>query len=60
MVLRKAQIYLCQNEGCRAEIHVMKDSIEGSSNPRCCCGTEMKKPYTKPILKTIHAYEKRS
>lgn len=50
MILRDGQVYRCQNADCRAEIHVVKPSIEGSSNPRCCCGAEMKKPYSAPTM----------
>ncbi len=57
MILRKAQIYRCQNRQCRAEIQVTKDSIEGESNPRCCCGAEMKKAYTTPILRVLEPDE---
>lgn len=30
-----------------------ESSIEGSSNPRCCCGAEMKKVYSKPVLREL-------
>jgi len=53
MILRKGQRYRCQNLECTAEIEVTKDSVEGSSNPRCCCGAAMKKPYTKPVLRML-------
>lgn len=53
MIMRKAQRYRCQNRECGAEIEVTKDSIEGESNPRCCCGAEMKKPYSEPVLRTL-------
>jgi predicted nucleic acid-binding Zn ribbon protein len=48
--MQRGQVYRCQNMGCRAEIEVKKASIEGPSNPRCCCGAEMKKAYNKPVL----------
>jgi hypothetical protein len=51
--MRKGQRYRCQNSECRAEIEVTKDSIEGASNPRCSCGAEMKKAYTKPVLRML-------
>jgi len=53
MILRKGQRYLCQNRECTAEIEVTKDSVEGPSNPRCCCGAAMKKPYKKPVLRML-------
>lgn len=54
MIMRKGQVYRCQNPNCRAEIQVARDSIESSSNPRCCCGAEMKKPYVAPTLRVLH------
>ncbi len=53
ITMRKGQRYRCQNPGCRAEIEVITDSVEGTSNPSCCCGTEMKKPYSKPVLRRL-------
>lgn len=51
--MRVPEIYRCQNREGAAEIEVMKDSIEGASLPRCCCGAGMKKPYAKPVLKIV-------
>lgn len=50
MVLKKGQRYRCQNRECGAEIEVMKDSNEGEFKLRCCCGSEMKKPYSAPVF----------
>ena len=50
MILQKGQRYRCQNRKCSAEIEVAKGSIEGEFNVRCCCGSEMKKPYSQPVL----------
>jgi len=55
MILRKGQRYRCQNRECGAEIEALRDSIEGQSNPVCCCGGEMKKPYRRPLLKTYQS-----
>jgi hypothetical protein len=52
-IMHKGQRYRCQNPRCRAEIEILKDSSEGESNPRCCCGAEMKSLYTKPVLRTL-------
>jgi len=52
-IMRMGQKYRCQNPECRAEIEVTKDSREGESNPRCCCGSEMKKPYSPPVLSKL-------
>lgn len=55
MVLGKGQIYRCQNRQCRAEIQIVKDSVEGESNPKCCCGAEMKKLWNTPVLRRLSA-----
>jgi hypothetical protein len=52
-MMRAGQRYRCQNLDCRAEIEVNKDSQEGHENPRCCCGAEMKKVYSNPVLRTF-------
>lgn len=51
--MRTGQCYRCQNPDCRAEIEVRKDSTKGEANPRCCCGTEMKKSYSKPVFRVL-------
>lgn len=53
MFMTEGQIYHCQNRHCGCEIKVVKTSIGAKSNPRCCCGSEMKKPYTKPALRIL-------
>jgi hypothetical protein len=53
MTMNAGQRYRCQNPDCRCEIEVIKTSTEAESNPRCCCGAEMKKPYEKPAFKTL-------
>ena len=50
MVLEAGHRYRCLNPGCGAEIEVTKDSIQGNFRFRCCCGSEMKKPYSPPVL----------
>jgi hypothetical protein len=52
-MMRMGQRFRCQNPECRAVVEVTKDSMEGNSNPRCCCGAEMKKLYTAPVLRTL-------
>ncbi len=53
MLMTEGKVYRCQNRDCGCEIKVIKPSIESNSNPRCCCGAEMKKPYSKPVLRTL-------
>jgi len=45
------QVYRCTNRRCNCEVIVSKGSqTEGGSLLRCCCGSQMKKPYTAPSL----------
>ncbi len=53
--MTEGQIYRCQNRDCGCEIKVMKSSIDSNSRPRCCCGAEMKKPYKKPVFRTLNS-----
>jgi len=53
MIMTENQIFRCQNRSCGCEIRVIKSAIEGNSNPRCCCGGEMKKPYMAPVLREV-------
>jgi hypothetical protein len=53
MLMNEGQIYRCINTSCLCEVKVIRGSMEASSNPRCCCGTEMKKPYAKPTLQEL-------
>jgi hypothetical protein len=49
----KGQRFVCQNGGCGCEMEVVKAPPEGlASNPRCGCGSVMKKPYVKPSVHT--------
>jgi hypothetical protein len=55
MSMAEGQIYRCQNRECGCEIRVTKASSNTNSNPRCCCGAEMKKPYTRPVLRSLQS-----
>jgi len=50
--MTKGQVYRCQNPACGSEFVVTKASLEASANPKCCCGSEMKKPYNPPVVRT--------
>jgi hypothetical protein len=51
--------FRCQNPGCCCEVEVINVSSEAESNPRCsCCGSAMKRPYQKPVLKRLDAAKK--
>jgi len=46
--------YICQSNACRREIEIEilpRQRAGEISNPRCTCGSEMKKPYGTPRLK---------
>jgi len=46
--------YVCQSKACRREIEIeIPPPREAGkiSNPRCTCGSEMKKPYSKPNIR---------
>jgi hypothetical protein len=47
------QQYRCQNLECGCEIVVSESSAEAEANPRCCCGAEMKKPYSPPAVRKL-------
>ena len=53
MLMRAGQRYRCQNPACRSEIEVLKPSIEAMKNLQCCCGSEMKRAYTKPAIRSL-------
>jgi hypothetical protein len=53
MSMTEGHIYRCQNRDCGCEVNVIKPSIESTSNPRCSCGAEMKKPYEKPVVRML-------
>jgi hypothetical protein len=51
MKVFKGEKLICSNPTCRAEfvVSVSSGPAEGG-NPRCCCGSEMKKVYAAPTL----------
>jgi hypothetical protein len=53
MTMNMGKCYRCQNPDCRCEIEVIQASMEAVLNQRCCCGREMKKPFTEPMLKIL-------
>ena len=51
--MEPGQRYVCVNPLCRCEIEVIRPSSEARGNPKCCCGAEMKKPYTSPAFREL-------
>jgi len=53
MLMIEGHTFRCQNRVCSCEVIVTASSVKGTSNPRCCCGSEMKKPYVRPRLREL-------
>jgi hypothetical protein len=50
--------YICQNPACRKEFERPRDSGSGkTTNPRCSCGSETKKAYSKPMVRKLSKTE---
>jgi DNA-binding NtrC family response regulator len=52
-IMRKRQLYRCQNPHCGAELQVERESFEGFANPTCRCGAEMARRYEAPALRKV-------
>jgi len=51
MNMRKGERWICSNPACRCEFVVTIGSTpEDGVNPRCCCGSKMKKIYAAPTF----------
>ena len=54
----KTDRYICQNPACRKEFERSKDTgSEENTNPRCSCGSETKKVYSKPMARKLSKTE---
>jgi hypothetical protein len=54
--IQKGERWLCQNNACGSEILVVESSIlRNDENPRCSCGSIMKKPYVRPEVSAFQA-----
>lgn len=54
MSMQKGERWLCQNEACGSEILVVAASaLQRDENPRCSCGSIMKKPYVRPEVNVL-------
>jgi len=54
MNMRRGEKWICSNPTCRSEFVVtVAGGPEGGVNPRCCCGSKMKKVYAAPTFWTI-------
>jgi hypothetical protein len=56
VAIRKGEQWHCSNQACNGEILVITSSeSEAGVNPRCSCGSTMKKPYSRPAVKAYPA-----
>ena len=56
MSIQKGERWLCQNDACGSEIMVVESSkLRNDENPRCSCGSIMKKPYFRPEVSVFKA-----
>jgi hypothetical protein len=53
MSMTEGQVYRCQNCVCGCEIVVTEASLKASTNPKCGCAAEMKKPYNPPVFRLL-------
>jgi hypothetical protein len=54
--IQKGERWLCQNDACGSEILVVESSkLRTDENPRCTCGSIMKKPYVRPEVSVFKA-----
>jgi hypothetical protein len=53
-------LYVCQKRSCRRQIRLSSNPESGAAaNPRCTCGSEMKKSYVTPRLALLTEVEAR-
>jgi hypothetical protein len=53
-------IFVCQSSDCRRNIEIAlppNETPEKFSNPRCTCGSEMKRAYSKFLLRELSKKE---
>ena len=50
MHMKSEDRWHCTNPACGCEVRVESSASEDGKNPRCSCGTAMKKKYTSPML----------
>jgi hypothetical protein len=50
MVMKFGERWHCMDPGCHCEVLVTTSGAVDGLNPRCACGSIMKKPYVKPTI----------
>jgi hypothetical protein len=53
MILRPVDSWHCTDSACKAEISVQVASQNEGVNPRCICGSPMKKKYSSPVFRYL-------
>jgi hypothetical protein len=53
MMMRPGESWHCTNRLCDAEVLVRSESRPEGVNPRCSCGSPMKKKYTSPVFRYL-------
>jgi hypothetical protein len=59
MVMHSGEHWHCTNPACRCGVLVEIDGKIDGDNPRCACGSAMKKDYSPPHLKYLDFLETR-
>jgi hypothetical protein len=53
MRMKSGERWQCMNPACQCTVLVETSSEAGGSNPRCTCGSVMKKPYAPPVFRCL-------
>lgn len=53
MLMKAGERWHCTNLACRSEVFVESESKIEGDNPRCTCGTAMKKNYKPPVFRYL-------
>lgn len=53
MRMNSGERWQCMNRACRCTVLVETSGERKGSNPRCTCGSVMKKPYAPPVFRYL-------
>jgi len=53
MLMKSGERWHCTNPACHCEVLVETEGQIQGTNPRCTCGSIMKKGYSPPVLKYL-------
>ena len=51
--MKSGERWHCVKPVCRCEVLVEESSCEAEANPRCACGSPMKKNYKPPVFRYL-------